>query len=148
MITFKNLEIIDIPICISLMQEFYAIDHYPIDAIETTKLLETFITNKNLGQAYLVYNNDKIIVGYVIMTFVFSFEYKGTLAFLDELYIKETLRRQGIGTKTIDFLKQEAKNSNVKVVYLEVENHNQNAQKLYIAHDFEFHARKIMKFVI
>ena len=148
MITFKNLEIIDIPICISLMQEFYAIDHYPIDTIETRKLLETFIANKNLGQAYLVYNNDKIIVGYVIMTFVFSFEYKGTLAFLDELYIKETLRRQGIGTKTIDFLKQEAKNSNVKVVYLEVENHNQNAQKLYIAHDFEFHARKIMKFVI
>ena len=147
MITFKNLEIIDIPICISLMQEFYAIDHYPIDAIETTKLLEIFIVNKNLGQAYLVYNKE-IIVGYVIMTFVFSFEYKGTLAFIDELYIKETARKQGIGTKTIDFLKQEAKNSNVKIMYLEVENHNQNAQKLYIAHDFEFHDRKIMKFVI
>ena len=94
MIAFKNLEIIDIPICISLMQEFYAIDHYPIDTIETRKLLETFIANKNLGQAYLIYNNDKIIVGYVIMTFVFSFEYKGILAFLDELYITEIHRKQ------------------------------------------------------
>ena len=147
MITFKNLEIIDIPTFIGLMQEFYAIDHYLIDAIETTKLLEIFIANKNLGQAYLIYNNE-LIVGYVIMTFVFSFEYKGILAFLDELYIKEIARKQGIGTKTIEFIKQEAKNSNVKIMYLEVENHNQNAQKLYIAHDFEFHARKIMKFVI
>ena len=147
MITFKNLEIIDIPICVSLMQEFYAIDHYPIDATETTKLLATFIADRNLGQAYLIYNKE-IIVGYVIMTFVFSFEYKGTLAFLDELYIKETARKQGIGTKTIEFIKQEAKKLNVKIMYLEVENHNQNAQKLYIAHDFEFHARKIMKFVI
>ena len=148
MITFKNLEIIDIPTFIGLMQEFYAIDHYPIDAIETANLLATFIADRNLGQAYLIYNNDKIIVGYVIMTFVFSFEYKGTLAFLDELYIKETARKQGIWTKTIEFIKQEAKNSNVKIIYLEVENHNQNAQKLYIAHDFEFHDRKIMKFVI
>ena len=147
MITFKNLEIIDIPICVSLMQEFYAIDHYPIDATETTKLLATFIADRNLGQAYLIYNKE-IIVGYVIMTFVFSFEYKGTLAFLDELYIKETARKQGIGTKTIEFIKQEAKKLNVKIMYLEVENHNQNAQKLYIAHYFEFHDRKIMKFVI
>ena len=147
MITFKDIEISDIANCLGLMQEFYAIDHYPINATETTKLLETFIANKNLGQAYLIYNKE-IIVGYVIMTFVFSFEYKGTLAFIDELYIKETARKQGIGTKTIEFIKQEAKNSNVKIMYLEVENHNQNAQKLYIAHYFEFHDRKIMKFLI
>lgn len=34
---------------------------------------------------------------------------------------------------------------NVKLVYLEVENHNEKAQKLYLANDFEIHNRKILK---
>ncbi len=31
------------------------------------------------------------------------------------------------------------------MLYLEVEEHNENAQKLYLAHDFEVHNRKILK---
>ena len=89
--------------------------------------------------------DDDEIVGYVILTFVFSFEYKGRLAFLDELYIKESSRGKGIGKKTIAFLKEQVSYLNVKMMYLEVESHNQNAQKLYLAHDFVFHNRKIMK---
>ena len=46
---------------------------------------------------------------------------------------------------TIHFIKEQASNQNVKLIYLEVENHNQNAQKLYLAHDFEVHNRKILK---
>ena len=34
------------------------------------------------------------------------------------------------------------------MMYLEVENHNEIAQKLYLANDFEIHNRKIMKFKI
>ena len=47
--------------------------------------------------------------------------------------------------EAIQFIQQESSQSNVKMLYLEVEQHNENAQKLYLAHDFEVHNRKILK---
>ena len=128
-----------------MMQDFYAIDNYPIDIEVSKKLFQEFITDENLGKAWLIYSENEL-VGYVIVTFVFSFEYGGKIAFLDELYIKEIARGKGIGNATIQFIKEQIKHLNVKLLYLEVENHNENAQKLYLANDFEVHNRKLLKF--
>ena len=144
MITFQTLQSSKIDTIAQMMSDFYAIDNYPID-INTTKILfQEFIENENFGKCWLICH-EKEIVGYVILTLIFSFEYKGKLAFLDELYIKETARGKGIGKKTIQFIKEQVSYLNVKMMYLEVESHNQAAQKLYIANDFVFHNRKIMK---
>ncbi len=128
-----------------MMQEFYAIDNYPIDIEIAKNLFKEFIANENFGKSYLIYNDSKI-VGYAIITFIFSFEYKGKLAFFEELFVDKSSRGLGIGSKAIEFIKIEAENINVKMMYLEVENHNQIAQKLYLANDFVIHNRKIMKF--
>jgi ribosomal protein S18 acetylase RimI-like enzyme len=144
-ITFKPLQFSEIDVIIKMMQEFYAIDNYPIDIEITKKLFKEFIANENLGKSYLIYNNIEI-VGYVIMTFIFSFEYKGKLAFFEELFIHKSARGLGIGKLAVDFIKQESKKANVKMMYLEVENHNEIAQKLYLANNFVIHNRKIMKF--
>lgn len=144
MITFQILQKIQIEAIVSMMEDFYAIDNYPIHINESKQLFQTFILNPNLGKAWLIYEND-IIVGYVILTFVFSFEYKGILAFLDELYIKREHQGKGIGKQTVLFIQQESSQLNVKMLYLEVEEHNENAQKLYLANDFVVHNRKILK---
>ena len=144
MVQFKSLQKSDIEIVTKMMQDFYAIDNYPIDIETSKKLFHEFIADKNLGKCWLIYHDGEI-VGYVILTFIFSFEYKGRIAFLDELYLKETARGKGIGKITIDFIKEQATILNVKLIYLEVENHNEKAQKLYLANDFEIHNRKILK---
>jgi GNAT superfamily N-acetyltransferase len=143
--TFKVIEHQDITIIAQMMQDFYAIDNYPFDLEIAKNLFSIFIENENLGKSYLIYN-DKKVVGYFILTFIFSFEYQGKLAFLDELYLCESSRGKGIGKITIDFIKTEAKKLNVKMMYLELENHNETAQKLYIANDFVIHNRKILKY--
>ena len=133
-----------------MMQDFYAIDNYPIDIEVSKKLFQEFISNEYLGKAYLIYNKEERknseIIGYVILTFIFSFEYKGRIAFLDELYISENFRGKGIGKQAIQFIKKQTTELNVKLIYLEVENHNVNAQKLYLANDFETHNRKLLKY--
>jgi GNAT superfamily N-acetyltransferase len=128
-----------------MMQNFYAIDNYPIDIELTKKLFIEFIQNENFGKSWLIYNDEEI-VGYAIVTYVFSFEYKGKMAFFEELFIAENARGKGIGQKAIEFVKEFAKSKNVKMMYLEVENHNEKAQKLYLANDFVIHNRKIMKY--
>lgn len=144
MVECKTLEFSQIETITQMMQDFYAIDNYPIDSEVSKKLFQEFISDEKLGKSWLIYS-DENLVGYVILTYVFSFEYKGRIAFLDELYIKESYRGKGIGKQTIDFIKEQASNQNIKLIYLEVENHNQNAQKLYLANDFEVHNRKLLK---
>ena len=147
MIVFKSLEISDIEIIVSMMEDFYSINNYPIDIATSKTLFKTFLTDENLGKAWLIFSEDKI-VGYAILTFVFSFEYKGKIAFLDELYLIESARGIGIGRKAIQFIKDEVHKLKLKIIYLEIEQHNLSAQKLYIANDFETHNRNLMKYIV
>lgn len=147
MTTFKPSEITDISTITQMMQDFYAIDNYPMDVEVAKNLFHEFISNENLGKSWLIYYENEI-VGYIILTFIFSFEYGGKIAFVDELFIKETARGKGIGKEAIQFIQREVPKLSLKLLYLEVEPHNENAQKLYLAHDFEFHNRKLMKYKV
>ena len=147
MTTFKPLEIADIEIITQMMQDFYAIDNYPMDVEVAKTLFQEFISNEHLGKSWLIYTENEI-VGYIILTFIFSFEYGGKIAFVDELFIKETARGKGIGKEAIQFIQREVPKLSLKLLYLEVEPHNENAQKLYLAHDFELHNRKLMKYKV
>lgn len=147
MTTFKPIEISDIEIITTMMQDFYAIDNYPMEAEATKKMFYEFIFNDNFGNAWLIYSDNEI-AGYIILTYIFSFEYGGKIAFVDELFIKESARGKGIGKQAIQFIQEESPKLSLKLLYLEVEDHNESAQKLYIARDFEFHNRKLMKYKI
>ena len=144
MIEFKPLAAPNIETIVSMMQEFYAIDGYPISIDVSKALFQEFISNENLGKAWLIFSDNEI-VGYIILTFVFSFEYQGKIAFLDELYITEKARGKGIGSRAIEFIKDESHKLSLKLIYLEVEPHNKKAQNLYIASGFEMHNRKLMR---
>ena len=145
MIQFRPITTSDIDVIVKMMQEFYAIDNYPIDIKISKSLFHEFITDENLGKAWLILSDNEI-VGYVILTFIFSFEYQGKIAFLDELYLSEKARGKGIGSQAVAFIIAESKKLSLKLIYLEIENHNQNAQKLYIASGFELHNRRLMAY--
>ena len=147
MTTFKPLEITDISTITQMMQDFYAIDNYPMDVEVAKTLFQEFISNEHLGKSWLIYSENEI-AGYIILTFIFSFEYGGKIAFVDELFIKETARGKGFGKEAIQFIQREVPKLSLKLLYLEVEPHNENAQKLYLAHDFELHNRKLMKYKV
>ncbi|WP_026724292.1 GNAT family N-acetyltransferase [Flavobacterium sasangense] len=147
MTSFKPLEIVDIEIITQMMRDFYEIDNYPMNVEVAKTLFQEFITNEHLGKSWLIYSENEI-VGYIILTFIFSFEYGGKIAFVDELFIKETARGKGFGKEAIQFIQQEVPKLSLKLLYLEVEPHNENAQKLYLAHDFELHNRKLMKYKV
>jgi len=145
--TYRAIGNDDVEIAVSMMREFYAIDGYPIDELRSTQLFHAFIADESLGKSWFILSEDAI-VGYVVLTFLFSFEFGGKIAFIDELYISAESRGKGIGTKTVDFIKDEAARLSVKMLYLEVEHHNHNAQKLYLAKGFETHNRKFMQYKI
>ncbi|GEC79770.1 GNAT family N-acetyltransferase [Flavobacterium aquatile] len=147
MVQFKPLETYQIETITQMMRDFYAIDNYPIDVEISKKLFQEFISDEKLGKTWLIYDDSQVI-GYVILTFIFSFEYKGRIAFIDELYLKDVARGKGIGAKTLEFIKEQITKLSLKLLYLEVEHHNENAQRLYIANDFVIHNRKLLKYKV
>ncbi len=144
MIEFHVLKETDIEIIVPMMQEFYAIDNYPFDQEMTKKLFQTFIANEDLGNCWLI-SNQQNFVGYVILTYVFSFEYRGKIAFLDELYVNEKARGKGIGKAALQFVHEEALKNDLKIIYLEMEFHNEKAKNLYLKNGFKLHKRQILK---
>ena len=144
MIQFQPLEKKDVDTVTSLMSEFYAIDNYPFDTTIAKNLFEEFLANDNLGKCWLLLWNQEI-VGYLILTFVSSFEYQGKIAFLDELYIQPKAQGQGIGKSAVAFAKIQSEELGLKLLYLEVEEHNLSAQELYLKSGFTIHPRKLMK---
>lgn len=144
---FKPIAVQDISIVIAMMEEFYAIDNYPIDTEVSRGLLHEFLENESLGRGWVILKKNEP-VGYVILTFVFSFEYKGRIAFLDELFISPAARGLGFGKQALDFVTEQAKALSAKIIYLEIEGHNTVAQKLYLSKGYEIHNRGLMKLVV
>ena len=113
-----------------MMTSSNANDGYNFDPKIGVKNLLFFTSNKELDSLYLIRIDDQNI-GYIILTFGFSFEYKGRDAFIDELFIKEGFRNQGIGSLAMDFSEAESRKLDVMAIHLEVEPHNLSANRLY-----------------
>lgn len=102
MTNFRKITHQDIEVLLVLMTDFYAIDGYPIDAEITRKNFVHFIENPNLGQSFIIEHDGKV-AGYIILNFLFSFEFGGTIAFLDELYVDSNFQGKGLGKLGVAF---------------------------------------------
>jgi GNAT superfamily N-acetyltransferase len=128
---------------VSMMKTFNAIDNYPFDEALRRKNLSSFIENTLLGRLWLIIH-ENAIVGYAVLAFGFSFEFKGRDAFIDELYIEESFRGKGIGGKTLDYILTQAKGLGINAIHLEVEKHNERGNQLYQKKGFKDHQRFLM----
>src|SRR5215470_9852031 len=61
-----------------------------------------FLSLPNFGRVWLFYD-DAILVGYIILTIGFSFEFRGHDAFIDELFVVASHRRRGYGRQAVAF---------------------------------------------
>ncbi|MEN5233351.1 GNAT family N-acetyltransferase [Sphingobacterium faecium] len=147
MLTFEKLTFENIDTIVAMMQDFYAIDGYDIDAQVSQENFKTFLDDERLGQSWLIKEND-LVLGYIIVVYFFSFEFKGRVALLDELYLNADARGKGVGRKAVEFVKEYVQDQGCKLVLLEVEPHNIPAQKLYESQGFDFHPRNIMRYGI
>ena len=140
---FKEYSIADRKDVIEMMTSFNAIDDYKFDPIIGGENLDKFTANEYLGKLYLIIHGQRNI-GYIILAFGYSFEYKGRDAFIDEFYVKKEFRNQGIGKKTIDFIEVQANKLEVKAIHLEVEGHNEKANSLYKSKGYQSNNRTLL----
>lgn len=133
----------DIDLLLVFMERFYALDGYPFVLEQTLTSLKEFISNPDRGTIWIVKENN-IPIGYIVLAIVYSFEFSGRNAFVDEFYLEKDFRGKGIGKKVMGYVTEEAKRMNIKALHLEVERHNEKALHLYQAFQFKDHHRILM----
>ena len=104
---------------------------------------QQFLSLPAFGRIWLLYVG-AALVGYVILTMGFSFEFRGHDAFIDELYIVPTHRRRGFGLQTMAFVEQAAREMGVNAMHLEVDHRNDSALELYRRTGYINHDRFLM----
>jgi ribosomal protein S18 acetylase RimI-like enzyme len=142
-INFEIAKDSDMDTLLELMRESYAFEQFPFNKSAARKALAGILHDESLGRVWLIKTGNKVI-GYIVLTLGYSLEYHGRDAIIDELYIREDYRGQGIGTRAIELAAKESRSLGIDALHLEVERKNTNAQRFYRKVGFEDHDRYLL----
>jgi GNAT superfamily N-acetyltransferase len=142
-INYRVAAIADLTILLELVRKFHETEQLPFDETVDREVLSNFFADTSLGQLWLIQLGNEVI-GYIMVTFGYSLEYRGRDAFIDEFYLYPQYRRQGIGTKTLAFAEDACRVSGVQALHLEADFKNPDAQRLYQRTGYQNHERILM----
>ena len=103
--------------------------------------IDTLLAKPAQGRILLVQRRDGEMAGYAVIAFGFSLEFGGRDAFLDELFITQACRGQGIGSAALSAVCAWAHQERLCALHLEVERDNTAAKALYTRTGFEDRSR-------
>lgn len=141
--SYRLAEDSDTETLVQFIREFHEIEHLPFDDNTTRTMLAKLLNDDSLGRVWLIQDGSEPI-GYIVLTFGYSLEFLGRDAFVDELYIRENYRGQGVGTSTLQFVESVCPSLGIQALHLEVDRTNTTAQSLYRKVGFEDHDRYLM----
>ena len=98
--------------------------------------LQPMLNNQELGRGFVA-ELDNLLVGYAVIGWGWGIESGGREALIDEVFVLEAHRNQGIGAKMITAVIDELGKYDAKTVFLETKAQNPNSRKLYENLGFE-----------
>jgi GNAT superfamily N-acetyltransferase len=104
--------------------------------------LAELLQNPVYGVIYIV-REASAPIGYLVICFDYSLEYRGKGAWIDELFIEASHRGKGIGTQLLDLAEAASREHHAKFLHLEV-THGNPAIELYRRRGFLDRQRYLM----
>ncbi|MDL2250697.1 GNAT family N-acetyltransferase [Lachnospiraceae bacterium OttesenSCG-928-J05] len=133
----RSVEPKDKDVYLDLVRAFYqseAVLHsIPDEYIENT--WNELMSSSDYVKAYIL-ERDNQVAGYALLSFTFSQEVGGKVAWLEELFMLPEFRGQGLGKEFFAFMEANVE-SKVSRVRLEVEPDNDRAKRLYESLGYE-----------
>ncbi len=116
---------------VQMVREFYELDQHPFHLDRVLSGLRPLLVDDALGQVWVVVDPEGVFVpaGYVVLTWGWSLESGGREALLDEFYVRT--RGQGLGTRALIEIIEQASTAGVASMFLETEAHNRHAREFY-----------------
>ena len=128
--SFRPATTADEPTLLELMRELYLHERMVFDEHAARAALRGVLVDPALGRAVLI-EQGGIVAGYLVICFGWSLEFQGRDAFVDELYVRERFRGQGLGGRALEVAAELCRASGVRALHLEVDRRNTRAQAVY-----------------
>lgn len=131
MLTIREITPADRDIVVPMVVDFYHSD--AVDHVVPTEILERSFDaaanpEETLLRGILFYQDGKL-AGYAYLTFCYSAEVGGRCVFIEEIFLKEEFRGNGLGREIMAWMEQEYPTA--RRFRLEVTQVNQRAVRLY-----------------
>lgn len=140
---FRSATADDFSMVFALMREYYAHDRLVFEQAAAAKALRQLLREPESGRVWLIEAGAECL-GYMVLCLGYSLEYHGRDAFVDEIYLREKYRGQGLGKRALQFVEEECRKLGVHALHLEVERENTVAHEVYRKHGFVDHDRYLM----
>lgn len=133
----------DLERLMGLVTAFHSETGLPMDIDQIQVALTPLLEGIPHGCVYLI-GPTRAPLGYLVLTFGWSVEYGGLDAFVDEFYIRPTVRGRGIATQVLLDLPKALSEAGLTALHLEVDRQNETAQKLYLRTGFKPQENRIL----
>lgn len=131
----RKIELNDKTEYIKMAEDFYAspavLSPVPKSHFEAT--FEELMKSSAYTEAF-IFECENHVAGYGLIAKTFSQEAGGVVIWIEEIYVKNEFRNQGIGSEFIEYIKEHIP---AKRYRLETEPENTKAQELYKRHGFK-----------
>jgi len=141
--TIRLAEPSDVERIMPLVREFYLFERLGLDEVRYRELALELIGDDRLGRL-LVIDSGNELIGYAVVGFGFSLEFGGRDALLDEFYVREPFRGQGIGTRVLSSIEDLCRARGIRALHLEADYVNARVHEFYKRKGFRDHERHLM----
>lgn len=128
---------------LALMQRFYAEESLEYREDRARGALAQLLEHPEYGGLWFIELNGAT-AGYFVLTACWSLEFGGKYALLDEFFVEQNRRGEGIGAAALQRITQEAGHMHVSAIRLEVDRQNPRVQAFYARSGFVSHDRDLM----
>jgi len=120
----------DIPLLLELMTEFYAEGGFRLDAERAGRAFTELLADERLGYVWII-EAEQQAVGHVVITLRYAMEYAGTIACLDDLFVRPAWRNRGLSQQALLQIRSFCEAAGIRAMTVEVGIGNWPAQKVY-----------------
>jgi ribosomal protein S18 acetylase RimI-like enzyme len=122
----------DVPALLDLMNQFYAESDYDLDRSWAEESFRQILRNEARGAVWVAREGAEAI-GYIVLTLRHSMEFGGLVGIVDDLFVRASFRRKGVGSALVAALLEASRNLGLFAVHVEVGSNNLAAGALYKA---------------
>ena len=115
---------------VELMDEFYAEAGYRLDTAHARQAFDVLLAEPSLGRVWLI-RAGSTVVGYVVLTLVYSMEYGGPAAVVEDFFVRAPYRNAGLGKAAMTAVGTFCARAGIRAVSVQVGRDNPVAQSVY-----------------
>lgn len=131
----------DINDILNMTEVFYDELDIRFERTNSNRALKEIIGDASIGRVFLIKQNNNI-VGYCVIGFLFSMEFGGKIAFMDEYFVKPSERCSGIGRNGLNTIIKVCQTLGLRGMRLDT--HSVRATSFYQRCGFEELERKVI----